>query len=49
MGSENRQELAAAARIVRGLLYFVIVGALWLGLIAPAFHRRRFAANPPLA
>ena len=49
LGANAQVELAAAARFVRGLLYFVVVGTLWLGLIAPAFYRRRFAANPPLA
>jgi len=44
-----RVELAAAASLVRGLFYFVVVGALWLGLTPPAFYRRRFYANPPLA
>ena len=49
LGANAQVELAAAARIVRGLLYFVVVGALWLGLIAPAFQRRRLAANSPPA
>ena len=49
LGASAQVELATAARVLRGLLCFVIVGALWLGLIAPAFYRRRFAANPPLA
>jgi hypothetical protein len=49
LGANDQVELAAAARFARGLLYFVVVIALWLGLIAPAFHRRRLAANPPPA
>jgi len=48
-GANDRVELAAAARFARGLLYFVVVGALWLGLIAPAFYRRRSVTNAPPA
>jgi hypothetical protein len=48
-GANGQLELAALARFVRGLLYFVIVGALWLGLTPPAFYRRRLVANPPPA
>ncbi len=49
LGANGQVELAAAARFLRGLLYFVIVGALWLGLMPPAFYRRRFQASPPVA
>jgi hypothetical protein len=48
LGANAQVELAAGARLVRGLLYFVIVGALWLGLTPPAFYRRRIQANPTL-
>jgi hypothetical protein len=47
LGAHGRTELAAAGRIVRGLLYLVIVGSLWLGLSPPAFYRRLFFFNPP--
>jgi hypothetical protein len=47
--ANSRMELAAAVSLLRAVLYFVVVGALWLGLTPPAFYRRRFHANPPLA
>ena len=49
LGAHGQVEVAAAARLVRGLLYFVIVGSLWLGLSPPAFYRRRFFSSPPPA
>jgi len=49
LGAQGQVEFAAAARLVRGLLYLVIVGSLWLGLKPPAFYRRRFLASPPPA
>lgn len=49
LGAHGRVEIAAAARLVRGLLYFVIVGSLWLGLSPPALYRRLFLADSPPA
>ena len=49
LGAHGWAEPAAAARLVRGLLYFAIVGSLWLGLSPPAFYRRRFFASAPTA
>jgi hypothetical protein len=49
LGANDQVQLAAAARLLRGLLYFVIVGAFWLGLTPPAFYRRRFQADSPPA
>jgi hypothetical protein len=46
LGAHGRGELAAGARLVRGLLYFVVVGSLWLGLRPPPFYRRLFFASP---
>lgn len=48
LGAQGWAELAAAGRLLRGLLYFVIVGSLWLGLKPPAFYRRRLLASPPV-
>jgi hypothetical protein len=47
--AHGRVELAAAARLLRSLFYFVIVGSLWLGLRTPAFYRRRFLESHPPA
>jgi hypothetical protein len=46
LAAHGRVEVAAGARLVRGLLYIVIVGSLWLGLRPPPFYRRRFLASP---